>query len=66
MYFLKRSYCNGSHGSKALNKCDLFKLVLKLESQMNSDVKELTLEIRDLLTQMKKVEPDVAIVKKCQ
>ena len=33
---------------------------------MNSDVKELTLEIRDLLAKMKKVEPDVAIVKKCQ
>ena len=30
---------------------------------MNSDIKELTSEIRDLVTQMKKVEADVAIVK---
>ena len=30
---------------------------------MNSDIKELTSEIRDLITQMKKVEADVAIVK---
>ena len=30
---------------------------------MNSDVKELTSEIRDLVTQMKKVDADVAIVK---
>ena len=30
---------------------------------MNSDIKELTSEIRDLVTQMKKVEADVATVK---
>ena len=30
---------------------------------MNSDMKELTSEIRDLVKQMKKVEADVAIVK---
>ena len=30
---------------------------------MNSDIKELTSEIRDLAVQMKKVEADVAIVK---
>ena len=30
---------------------------------MNSDIKELTSEIRDLITQMKKVEADIAIVK---
>ena len=30
---------------------------------MNSDIKELTSEIRDLVTQMKKVDADVAIVK---
>ena len=30
---------------------------------LNSDIKELTSEIRDLVTQMKKVEADVAIVK---
>ena len=30
---------------------------------MNSDIKELTSEIRDLITQMKKVEADVAIAK---
>ena len=30
---------------------------------MNSDIKELTSEIRDLIKQMKKVEADVAIVK---
>ena len=30
---------------------------------MNSNIKELTSEIRDLATQIKKVEADVAIVK---
>ena len=48
---------------KGLNKPDLIKLVLQLESKMNSDVKELTSEIRDLVGQMKKVKADVAIVK---
>ena len=62
---MKRSYCNGSHGSniKGLNKPDLIKLVLQLESKMNSDIKKLTSEIRYLVTQMEKVEVDVAIVK---
>ena len=49
---------------KGLNKPDLIELVLQLESEMNSDTKELTSEIRDLLAQMKKVKADVAIVKK--
>ena len=48
---------------KGLNKTHLMKLVLQLESEMNSDIKELTSEIRDLVTQMKKVEADVATVK---
>ena len=48
---------------KGLNNPELIKLVLQLESEMNSDIKELTSEIRDLVTQMKKVEADVAIVK---
>ena len=48
---------------KGLNKADLIKLVLQLESEMNSDMKELTLEIRDLVAQMKKVEADAVIVK---
>ena len=48
---------------KGLNKPDLIKLLLQLESEMNSDIKELTLEIIDLVAQMKKVEADVAIVK---
>ena len=48
---------------KGLNKPDLIKLVLQLESEMNSDIKELTLEIREPVAQMKKVEVDVAIVK---
>ena len=30
---------------------------------MNSDIKELTSEISDLVTQMKKVQADIAIVK---
>ena len=33
---------------KGLNKPDLIKLVLKLESEMNSDIKELPSEIKDL------------------
>ena len=48
---------------KGLDKPDLIKLVLQLESGINSDIKELTPEIRDLVGQMKKVEADVAIVK---
>ena len=48
---------------KGLNKPDLIKLVLQLESEMNSNIKELTAEIRDDVTQMKKVEADVVIVK---
>ena len=38
-------------------------MVLQLESEVNSHIKELTSEIRDLAAQMKKVEADVAIVK---
>ena len=48
---------------KGLNKSNLIILVLQLESEMNSDVKELTSKIRDLVIQMEKVEADVAIVK---
>ena len=48
---------------KGLNKPDLIKLVLQLESEMNSDIKELTLKFRELVTQMKKVEADIAMVK---
>ena len=32
---------------KGLNKLELIKLVLQLESEMNSDIKEFTPEIRD-------------------
>ena len=48
---------------KGLNKPDLIKLVLQLESEMNSDITELTSEIRDLVAQIKKVQADVALVK---
>ena len=48
---------------KDLNEPDVIKLVLQLESELNSDVKQLTLKITDLVTQRKKVEADVAIVK---
>ena len=48
---------------KGLNKPELIKLVLQLESEMNSDIKELTLKFRELVTQMKKVEADIATVK---
>ena len=43
---------------KGLNKPDLIKLVLQLESEMNSDIKE----PRDLVTQIKNVEAVVAII----
>lgn len=36
---------------------------MQLESETNSNIKELTPEVRDLITQMKKVEADVALVK---
>ena len=36
---------------------------MQLESEMNSNIKELKSEVRDLITQMKKVEADVALVK---
>ena len=44
LYFMKRSYCNGSHGSNinGWNKSDLIDLVSQLESEMNSNMKELT------------------------
>ena len=48
---------------KGLNKPNLIKLVFRLESEMDSNIKELTLEIRDLVAQMEKIEDDVAIVK---
>ena len=48
---------------KGLNKPDLIKLVLELKPEMNSDIKELTSEFRNLVIKMKKVEADVAIVK---
>ena len=48
---------------KGLNKPELIKLLLQLESEMNSNIKELTSEIRDLVAQMKNVEAVVAIVK---
>ena len=48
---------------EGLNKPDLSKLVLQLESEINSDIKELASEFRGLETQMKKIEADVAIVK---
>ena len=47
---------------KDLNKPDLIELVLQLESEISSQIKELISEIRDLVTQMKKVRVDVAIV----
>ena len=34
-----------------------------MESELKSDIKELTLEISDFVTQMKKVEAQAAIVK---
>ena len=37
-----------------LNKLDLIRLVLQLESEMNSDIKKLMSEIRDVVTQMEK------------
>ena len=42
---------------KGVNKPELIKLVLPLESEMNFDIKELTSEIRDLVAQIKK-SPD--------
>ena len=41
---------------KDLNKLDLIKLVLQMESELNSDIKELTSQIRDFVTQKKIVE----------
>ena len=48
---------------KSLNKLDLNKLVFQLESEMSSDIKELTSENSNLVKEMKKVEVGVAIVK---
>ena len=48
---------------KSLNKLDLNKLVFQLESEMSSDIKELTSEISNLVKEMKKVEVGVTIVK---
>ena len=48
---------------KSLNKPDLIKLVLQLESETISDINGLTSEISGLVTQTEKVKDDVAIVK---
>ena len=48
---------------KGFNKLDLNKLIFQLESEMSSDIKELTSEISNLVKEMKKVEVGVAIVK---
>ena len=48
---------------KSLNKPDLIKLVLQLESEIISDINGLTSEISGLVTQTEKVKDDVAIVK---
>ena len=48
---------------KCLNIPDLIELVFQLESEMNSVIKDLTSKIRDLVTQMKKIKADVALVK---
>ena len=45
---------------KGLNKSDLIEMALQLKSKMSSGI---LLEIRDLVTQTKNVEVDVAIVK---
>ena len=37
-----------------LNKLDRIRLVSQMESEMNSDIKKLMSEIRDVVTQMKK------------
>ena len=48
---------------KSLNKPDLIKLVLQLESEIISDINGLTSEISGLVTQTEKVKGGVAIVK---
>ena len=48
---------------KSLNKPDLIKLVLQLESEIISDINGQTSEISGLVTQTEKVKGDVAIVK---
>ena len=48
---------------KSFNKPDLIKLLLRPESEMNFDKKEIISEIRHIITQLKKVEADVALVK---
>ena len=45
---------------KGLNKPHLIKLLLQL--QLNCDIEELTSETRDIATQTKKVDADVAII----
>ena len=46
-----------------LSKPDLIKLMVQLESEVNSDTKELTSHTRDLVIHMKNGEADVALVK---
>ena len=51
---------------KGLNEPDLIKLLLQLESEMNSDVKELKSEIRDLVTEIKKSRDWCCYSQKCK
>ena len=48
---------------KGMNKNDLVQLVLKIETERESDIKALTSEVRDLVSTIKRLEADFNIVK---
>ena len=57
---------SGTHTEAVLNKLtkpELVQLLLKTEATLGSQISDLSKEIRDTLTHLKKVEADIAVVK---
>ena len=57
---------SGTHTEAVLNKLTKFELVqllLKTEATLGSQITDLSKEIKDTLTYLKKLEADIAVVK---
>ena len=57
---------SGTHTEAALNKLskpELVQLLLKTEASLGSQITDLSKEIKDTLTYLKKLESDIAVVR---
>ena len=57
---------SGTHTEAVLNKLtkpELVQLLLKTEATLGSQISDLSKEIKDTLTHLKKLEADIAVVK---